>query len=292
MRAPSVDLRSGPFTVADARQVGMTWHGLQTRAWRRISYGQYASAGLRHDVELELRAVADRLPPSAAFSGATAAWILGLDVAPCAPVEMTVERDVPVRGRIGVRLRRAALSSCEVVTRNGLRVTTPLRTVRDLGSRKDLVESVVAIDMALHAGLVELATLVAHVQANGGAKGISRLRKAVSLANSLAESPMEPRLRLAIVSAGLPAPSVQVELRDTSGLLLGRADLYYPDVRLVIEFDGQNHRDRLVADDRRQNALVNAGYHLLRFTSADLRNQGSVAFQVGQARELLRRTLG
>jgi len=27
----------------------------------------------------------------------------------------------------------------------------------------------------------------------------------------------------------------------------------------VIEFDGGNHRDRLVSDDRRQNSLVSAG---------------------------------
>jgi very-short-patch-repair endonuclease len=38
----------------------------------------------------------------------------------------------------------------------------------------------------------------------------------------------------------------------------------------VIEFDGGNHRDRLVSDDRRQNSLVSAGYRILRFTTADL----------------------
>ncbi|HEV2476379.1 MAG TPA: DUF559 domain-containing protein [Candidatus Dormibacteraeota bacterium] len=290
MKSRSIDLRSGPFTLRDARQFGMTWHSLQSRAWRRISYGQYAWTGLRHDVELELRAIANRIPTSAAFSGATAAWIHGLDMAPCNPAEVTVERDVAVRGRVGIRLRRAALPDCDVDVRRGFRVTAPLRTVHDLGSRKDVVESVVAIDMALHAGIVELPTLVEHVQMNAGAKGIKRLRQAVSLANSRAESPMETRLRLAIVSAGLPAPSVQIELHDSTGLFVGRADLYYPDVRLVIEFDGQNHKDRLVADVRRQNALVNADYHVLRFTAADLRNPRSVAFQVGQARDLLSRT--
>jgi len=174
--------------------------------------------------------------------------------------------------------------------RRGFRVTAPLRTVRDLGSGKDLVESVVALDMALHAHLIQHATLIEHVEANAGAKGIRRLRHAVSLANSLTESPMETRLRLAIVAAGLPAPSVQVALHDSSGSFVARADLYYPDVRLAIEFDGQNHKDRLVADVRRQNALVNAGYHILRFTAADLREQGSVARQVGEARQLLGRT--
>jgi very-short-patch-repair endonuclease len=49
----------------------------------------------------------------------------------------------------------------------------------------------------------------------------------------------------------------------------------------VIEFDGGNHRDRLVSDNRRQNLLVTAGYRVLRFTSADLRTRpDSLAAQV------------
>jgi hypothetical protein len=235
--------------------------------------------------------VADRLPAQSVFSGPTAGWILGLDLPACEPIEVTVARDIPVRARSGVKLRRAALPEIDVITRRGFRVTDPLRTVRDLGSRRDMVESVVAIDMALHAGLIDLTTLSGHVDANAGAKGIKRLRQAVSVADPRTESAMETRLRLELITAGLPAPCVQVELHDGSGFFIGRVDLYYPDVRLVMEFDGQNHRDRIVSDVRRQNALVNAGYHVLRFTAADLRHRGSVAFQVSRARDVLARNL-
>jgi len=100
---------------------------------------------------------------------------------------------------------------------------------------------------------------------------------------------METRLRIELIRARLPRPLVQAELRDAAGCFIGRADLYYPDRRLVIEYDGENHRDRLVADLRRQNALVNAGYHLLRFTVADLRAPGSVVAQVSRARAMLAR---
>ena len=54
-----------------------------------------------------------------------------------------------------------------------------------------------------------------------------------------------------------------------------------------MEYDGENHKERLVSDLRRQNALVNAGYHLLRFTFADLRAPGSVVAQVRHARTAL-----
>ena len=87
---------------------------------------------------------------------------------------------------------------------------------------------------------------------------------------------METRLRMELIQARLQQPDVQAELHDASGRFLGRADLYYPDRRLVIEYDGDNHRDRLVSDMRRQNALLNAGYHILRFTSADIRTPAAI----------------
>jgi len=60
--------------------------------------------GLPQDALLKLEAVAQRVPASYAFSGSTAAWFLGLDVAWCDPIEVTIGREVPVRARAGVRL--------------------------------------------------------------------------------------------------------------------------------------------------------------------------------------------
>lgn len=288
LRIPT-ELKSGPITVAEARAVGVTWTHLQTTSWTRLSRGQYAWKGLEGDVELDLRAVELRLPREYAFSGRTAAWILGLDMSP-RPIEVTVARDIPIRARSGMRLRRASLPESDVIVRRAFRTTGPLRTVRDLGSHLDLVESVVAIDMALHAGLVDHSMLTRFVETHPGEKGIRRLRRALRFSDWQSESPMETRLRLELIAARLPCPCVQAELRDRSGNFIGRADLYYPDVRLAIEYDGENHRDRLVSDLRRQNALINAGYHLLRFTAADLRVPGSVAAQVRKARSRLKRS--
>ena len=140
--------------------------------------------------------------------------------------------------------------------------------------------------MALHADLVTLETLERHVGKHPGAKGIKRLRKALRLANPRSESPMETRLRVELVRARLPTPCVQSELYDAGGSFLARTDLYYADCKLAIEYDGDNHKDRLAADARRQNALINAGYGVLRFTAADLKIPGSVAREVMRARKL------
>jgi very-short-patch-repair endonuclease len=162
-----------------------------------------------------------------------------------------------------------------------------MRTVRDIGSEADLVESVVAVELALRAGLVAMSDLASYVGRHAGTKGIKRLRNALRLADARSESPMETRLRLQLLKARLPTPCVQADLRDAAGGFLGRADLYYPDRRLVIEYDGENHKDRLVSDLRRQNALVNAGYHLLRFTAADLRTAHAAPDEVRRARSRL-----
>lgn len=287
-----VELRAGPFTVADARRHGLKWPSLQTNNWRRLSHGQYAWTVIAYDAELRLKAARERLPAGFAFSGPTAGWLLGLDMTPCDPIEVTLPCDAIVHARSGIKVRRALLQEREVLENRGFRLTNALRTASDLGSRKDVVESVVALDMALHAGLATLTDLAHHIESSSGAKGIRRLRRAVGLADPRAESPMETRLRLELVAARLPAPDLQVDLHDDVGRFLGRADIYYPDVRLVIEFDGQNHKDRFAADLRRQNAIVNAGYHILRFTAADIAVRGSVAAQVRRARAMLRRNAG
>ncbi|HEX6349901.1 MAG TPA: DUF559 domain-containing protein [Candidatus Dormibacteraeota bacterium] len=135
-----------------------------------------------------------------------------------------------------------------------------MRTLLDLTRSRDLVESIVILDTALHAGLVKVGELMQ----------TPRLRRFANWVEAAAESPMESRLRILLVRAGLPRPIAQAVLKDEAGRPLARVDLYYPSVRLVIEYDGSTHRDSLVQDNRRQNALLQAGYRLLRFTAADV----------------------
>ncbi|HET7419295.1 MAG TPA: hypothetical protein VFL27_02840, partial [Candidatus Dormibacteraeota bacterium] len=107
-----------------------------------------------------------------------------------------------------------------------MRATTVAQTFRDLSRRLPPVELLVLADEALRLGLGRFHELA-----------------------EPADSPMETRLRWSLITAGLPRPEVQTDLYDGSGNFLGRADIYYPQVHLVIEFDGGNHRDRLVDDD-------------------------------------------
>ena len=60
---------------------------------------------------------------------------------------------------------------------------------------------------------------------------------------------METRLRIELINARLPHPSVQAELPDASGSFIGRADLYYAGVRVFGQW-AWDSRDIAVAMNR------------------------------------------
>src|SRR5579864_4341699 len=182
-------------------------------------------------------------------------------------------------------LRRRNLKRGDVVWLRGMPVSSVASTLGELCARLGLVEAVVLVDAALHRRLVRLKVLAAWADSRAGHHGIPDLRRVIDLAEAAAESPMESRLRMLLVSSGLPRPLAQVPIHDRWGRFAGRPDLYYDSERLGIEYDGGLHRDALAGDDRRQNKLLNAGVRLLRFTAGDvLGHPDSVARQV---REML-----
>lgn len=280
-------LQRGPFTQAEALKVGVTRRQLQGSSYRRLGSCLYCWADVKDSPLLTLTAIARRLPSGAALSGETAAWLHGIDIEPCDPIEVTIPESFQRSRFPGASVRRAALTIGEIVRRSGLPTTSALRTVADLTGRNSLTEGVVVADQFLHARLVSIARLRAHVDKHPRAKGIARLRRVIDLAEPKTESAMETRLRMLLVLAGLPRPEVQVPICDDEGRFLGRPDLLYHDQRLAIEYDGGNHRDRLVDDNRRQNRLIGAGFRILRFTASDL--YGSPESVVVQVRHGLRR---
>ena len=155
------------------------------------------------------------------------------------------------------------------MTVRGFRATAMCPTLLRLCLERPGVEALVAMDMAVHRRLCDRASLVSYADSATGRRGAAAMRELSQLA-APAESPMETRLRWLLIQGGLPSPVVQASLRDGSARFIGRVDLYYPEARLALEYDGGNHRGRMVEDNRRQNALINVGYRLLRFTAPDI----------------------
>lgn len=274
-------LKRGPFTLSDARRLGLDYWHLRGKTWRRLGHDSYVWADLDDDPLHRLAAVRQRLPRGGAFSGATAAWLHGLDVRACDPIEATVPAAAGVSSRSGMVLRRRAVTSDDVVLVRRMPAVRIEWALAEVCRRLPLTEGVVLVDGALHSRRVTLQSLQSWVKANPGFHGIGALRHALGFAEVGAESPMESRLRMLLVLGGLPRPRLQVAIHNRWGRFVGRPDLYYDAARLGVEYDGATHRDSLAEDNRRQNRLLESGVRLLRFTAADvLANGASVVEQV------------
>jgi hypothetical protein len=272
-----------PFSLQEARDAGLTSRALEGKKWKRIGAELYRWSELPEDHWLTLSAWRRALPPETVFAGASAAWLYGLDLDPTHPVEVVVPLCSGIRNRVGLKVRRREIPPSEVTSVRGFRVTALPLTLATLCQKRPPVEALIAIDMAIHLGLTTPATLLQYADQAKGRHGARRMRSLVPLA-APAESPMETRLRWLLIQAGLPPPEVQARLGDGAEFA-GRVDLYYTKARLVLEYDGGNHRERMVEDDRRQNLLVSAGYQVLRYTAADVYKRTDVV--VAQVRGAL-----
>lgn len=281
-RRPTIpaELTKGPFTLDEARAAGLSLSALRSKPWKRLGRAMYCWEHASADPWLLIAAWRRALGPAITFGGVTAAWMHGLDCDPCNPVEVIAGASSSERSCRGLAVRHCDLDEEAVVAIHHVRATSLPRTLRDLCVSLTAVEALVVIDMAVRLRLTDIVSLWNYAQEETGLPGSARLRHLARFAEP-AESPMESRLRWLLLEGGLPRPVVQKELSDAAGRFVARADLYYPAARLVVEFDGGNHRARLVSDDRRQNDVIAAGYTVLRFTSADLHSRaGAVVAQV------------
>jgi very-short-patch-repair endonuclease len=282
---PEFKLR--PFSLEEARDAGLTPRALRGKSWQRIGAELYRWAKSPEDHWLTLSAWGRILPPGAAFASASAAWLHGIDLDPTNPVEVVVPPSSGIRNRVGLKVRRSEIPPGELLSVRGLCATALPLTIATLCLQRPAVEALIAIDMAIHLSLTDADALNKFTEGAKGRHGARRMRSLVSLA-APAESPMETRLRWLLIQAGLPRPDVQTDLRI--GASRFRADLYYPSARLILEFDGGHHRERMAEDNRRQNLLVNAEYRVLRFTAPDIYNRSDIV--VAQVRDALRGTSG
>lgn len=281
--APSVpparrppELRGTVFRGRDVVRAGLlTSEALRSAAWQRLFRGIYADADLPLSFGLRIRGARLLAPPVAAFSGRTAAYLLGatalVDLA--TPVEVSVPAGMHFGPVTGLRIRRVPLSDTDLTNLGRFRHTTGLRTALDIACQEPLIEAVPALDLLLGRAIVgrgELAGAAGHVV---GRRGARRALQAVALADPRAGSQPESRLRVLLALAGLAAVP-QFTVRDAQGNFVARVDLAFPEARIAVEYDGAWHAapGQFAKDRRRLNQLVAAGWTVVHVTAVDLRN--------------------
>jgi hypothetical protein len=264
-----VQIRRGvPFRGSAAIAAGAVTRGvLHGPGFDRLLPDVHVTAGTEVDLVLLSRAAAVLVGPRGVLSGFSAAEVLGASCAPLdAPADVTLWPGRRLRSHPRLRVHRDALAPADVVRCRGLLVTSPARTATDLARwAGTLTEAVVAADALCRRHDLDPATTLV---APAGARGAARLPDVRRLADPSADSPMETRIRLAIVLAGLPPPVLQHPVLVSGHRYL--LDLSYPELKLVFEFDGAHHRTARQArhDLDRQQRLAAAGWRIVRFSAA------------------------
>ena len=155
---------------------------------------------------------------------------------------------------------------------HGLRVAHPaeilLAAARDLG----LLDLVVLVDAALHAGDVTLDALA--VAAGARRRGAPALRRAITWAHPRSESAWETVLRILHQVCEIEVEP-QHEIFNEHGALVARGDLWLVGTTMFHEYDGGDHleRPRQVTDLRRIRRLDGESWSRRGFTSEDLVNR-------------------
>lgn len=119
--------------------------------------------------------------------------------------------------------------------------------------------------------MVDLAPIRA-VAATARGAGSARARAVCELADGLAGSPQETRLRLLIHRSQLPRPVARFRVVDSRGRFIARPDFAWPDRKIALEYDGLWHADaeQFAKDRRRLNRLREAGWTVIFVTAADM----------------------
>lgn len=265
---------TGPTTRSAALEAGLTDRQLQHPSVVRLSRDTYVPRALAEDADGRLAAVLMTAPEGSVASHLTAAGLWRIEVPLRDRDDRRVDLVVPAgsraESRADRRVHRLPIAADEVTTWSGFPVTTPARTWRDL-ARVLGPAALLAVTDQLVLALVKPAELEEQLARYPRGRGAARARAVLPVTDERAGSPMESVLRWLIHGAGLPAPELQYAVRDREGRFLGRVDLAWPERKVLVEFDGDVHRERavFVDDRRRQNALVAEGWTVLRFTSAD-----------------------
>lgn len=173
----------------------------------------------------------------------------------------------------------------EVLSRNGIHVTSPARTGFDLGRRGPRFTAIARLDALCRATGLAANAIEEVADQHPGVRGMRQLRSALRLIDPGAESPKETWLRLLLIDAGLPTPSTQIKVVD--GGWAARLDMGWEDLKIAVEYDGDQHRtDRrqYLHDIRRIEWLQQLGWIIIRVVAEDRRDD--ILRRVRQALEL------
>lgn len=296
--------RGGWFDRTDALAAGYDDNDIRARVgarrWIRLCRGAYAE--LPADEEswpdwerarwLHLRtakAAYRRLAGRAVVSHQSAVLLHGIEVTDLDLGRVHLTRLTGL-GRSGTTVCQHAPRPPvpDPVELGGVRLTPGPRAVIETIRFTAYPVAVSVVDEALRIGLVTPSQLAAALDLFKNRSGIGIAIRAVQFADGHSESVGESRLRVLMADLGLPTPVLQPEIRDGNGNLVGRVDFLFSQWGVIVEFDGVlkyagKGAAPLVREKRREDALRDLGYEVVRSTWADFAHPDALAQRIRAA---------
>jgi very-short-patch-repair endonuclease len=205
----------------------------------------------------------------AALSHRTAGTIWAVLTGPIVPIDVTTSTD---HGRKHARIttHRARLHALDALVIDGLRVTTPSRTIVDLATRLEgraLRDAVERAQDLRRFDPHDIRDTLARAPRRPGTRRLEDLITVMAPDKDNARSHLE-RMFLALTrKARLPKPASNLEIAGRS------RDFAWPDQRLVVETDGYRYhssRQAKRSDNRRDRQLTAQGWRPVRFTYEEI----------------------
>jgi very-short-patch-repair endonuclease len=288
-------LAAGQHSLAhrtQAIELGMTARQIDERVASGLLIpehrGVYRLAGAPRTPEQALLAACLGAGAVASHRSAGALWAMRGVEAPTPEITVPATRCPTLRAVVVHRTDR--LDPIDVSRRRRIPVTTPARTLLDLGAVVPALVMESALEDALMRRLVTFELLTRTLERLGGPgrNGAGVLRALVEErdpATAPSESVLEDRLFQLLRRAGLPEPVRQYEVAGV------RLDGAYPHRRLGLEADSRIwHGGRLDVqrNSDKANLLLAHGWRVLHFTWSDLTRRapyvvGSVAQELAWA---------
>ena len=248
---------------------------LRGAGWRRLSRGLYVPHGVECDDRTDLRHLARVLPKDSAFGHLTNAAARGWWLPNRLPrhVIMASTRSGVHVQRFGMYVRRSAFLEFE--ERDGIPMATAATLLVELARDLTLVDLVPMVDCALADGASADELRAA---CRRRTRGVAALRRAIELGDPRSESWWESVLRVMHVVTGLGPVETQVDIEDTEGIFVGRADLHLVGTNRYPECDGGDHRtaEQHGQDLRRDKAMSRLGAERYGYTTQEIARSAAV----------------
>jgi len=291
------------ITYDQARDLGLSARQIEYQVVRRflasVHEGVYRFTSAPSSRKQKLLAACLAVGRPSAASHHSAAAIHGIWAVSDDVVEITVGRDrSPELGGVTVH-RIADLSDRWIVDIDGVPVTTPARTLVDLGAVLPLGSVSRALDRTIGRQLATLdeVRVAMDAVARKGRAGVGTIRRLLDERGGLdgATSVLEARMAALLRVHGVPMPVREHTVLDDDGQFVGRVDFAYPELRYAIEVDGYESHAGLQSfrhDRVRQNDLIDLGWTVHRFTWTEVdRHPSRVAVRIRHRHRQLLGTL-